>query len=124
VWLTCRAAWSLLVARAILALWPGRALAPRGGARRLRAGRRTPAELAAAVQRAARYLPMKTSCLVLALALERLLRSEGLDGTVVLGVRRIEDTIHAHAWVEHEGVMLIGAPPASTYLPLHRTRSV
>ena len=58
-------------------------------------------ELARAVDRASRYGPSRPSCLVRALALQHLLRAEGIpDGRVRIGVRRdASGGVGAHAWV-------------------------
>lgn len=122
---TLKAAFRLLVARAMLSFRPGAALAP---GRRLphgdRLARDTAAHLARAVQRAARRLPFRPTCLEQALALEHLLRSAGLQASVVLGVRRVGATLDAHAWLEHGGQALLGGPPADLYTSLHRTTRV
>ena len=122
---TLKAAFRLLAARAMLSLRPGAALAP--GRRMPHAdglARDTAAELARAVQRAARHLPVRPTCLEQALALEHLLRSAGLQASVVLGVRRVGAKLDAHAWLEHGGRAVLGGPPAGLYTPLHRTTRV
>jgi hypothetical protein len=117
-----RAAWWLLAARACLVFWPGRALAWRTGTvRPEKAPGETAEQLALAVQRTARRLPFRPTCLEQALALERLLHAAGLDAAVVLGVRRVGRALDAHAWIEHQGQILLGATPAGLYSPLHRT---
>ena|SRR5689334_5177132 len=45
----------------------------------------------------------RSKCLVRSLALTWLLRRNGIDGTLVIGVRKQESRLEAHAWVEHEG---------------------
>lgn len=117
-----RAAWWLLAARVCLLFWPGRALAwARGTERPERAPGDRAEQLTLAVRRAARRLPFRPTCLEQALALERLLRSAGLEASVVLGVRRVGRALDAHAWIEHEGQILLGETPAGLYSPLHRT---
>jgi transglutaminase superfamily protein len=64
-------------------------------------------EAALAVDRAARRGLFRPRCLVRALALQRILERRGITGSVVrIGVRRNADQLLAHAWVEHDGVIL------------------
>lgn len=70
-----------------------------------------PAVLAWAVAAAARRVPF-ASCLAQALALESLLAQAGWPSELRIGVAR--DPVggfDAHAWLEHEGVVLIGDRP-------------
>lgn len=55
-------------------------------------------------------------CLVQALALTRLLRATGHPARLYIGVARPTDQLHAHAWVELEGVVLDPQPPATARL--------
>jgi transglutaminase superfamily protein len=73
---------------------------------------RTAAErVALAIDRASRRGLFRPRCLVRALALQRLLESRGITGSFVrIGVRRNHDTLLAHAWVEHSGVILGDRP--------------
>lgn len=65
------------------------------------------ARLAEAVQRASRHGLFRPRCLVRALALHRMIERRGIAGsTVRIGVRREGDALLAHAWVEHQGVVL------------------
>ena len=77
-------------------------------------------QLVEAVVRASRGLPGMENCLVRALALQALLRRYRHAGQLRLGVRRHPDGVFcAHAWVEHEGQVLIGHVPAlAHYEPL------
>jgi len=68
-------------------------------------------------------------CLVQALVLQAVLRRRGVRSDVVLGAApggpaqgRAASGLLAHAWVEHEGAVLMGAAavPAVTYAPLCR----
>jgi len=116
------AAWWLLLARGCLLFRPGLALTrKRAVAPRAKPRPDTGVRFARAVQRAARHLPFRPTCLEEALALERLLHRAGLDASLVLGVRRAGTTIEAHAWLEHQGHTLLGAT-GELYTPLHRTR--
>jgi len=70
-----------------------------------------PDALAWAVRTAARRVP-KASCLTQALALETLLADAGHHAEVRIGVaRRADGSFEAHAWVEFDGRILIGALP-------------
>lgn len=53
---------------------------------------------------AARWSPVKASCLVRSLVLCRLLRRRGLAADLRIGVGRPDGRFSAHAWVEHWGV--------------------
>jgi hypothetical protein len=66
--------------------------------------------------RAGRVWP-GTSCLVVALITGWLLRREGFNAKLRLGVRPSPDGIDAHAWVECAGVAL-GAPSREGFAPL------
>ena len=86
---------------------------------RLSAGRRepglTPARLAQLTGIAARHHLLPMVCLPQSLALQALLRRQGLSSELRIGVRRAGGTLHAHAWVEHAGSPLGETVP---YLPL------
>jgi len=74
--------------------------------------RRAQAEEAAlSIDRAARRGFFRPSCLVRALALQRILESRCIVGSVVrIGVQRNVDQLLAHAWVEHCGIILGDSP--------------
>jgi hypothetical protein len=68
-------------------------------------------EAALSIDRAARRGFFRPSCLVRALALQRILESRGIMGSVVrIGVKRNGVQLLAHAWVEHCGVILGDSP--------------
>ncbi|HVR38369.1 MAG TPA: lasso peptide biosynthesis B2 protein [Thermoanaerobaculia bacterium] len=75
-------------------------------------------ELARAVDRVARHLPLRTSCLDRAVALWWLLVRNGAGGALRIGVRREGDALAAHAWVEHEGEVLFDDEVAQRYVAL------
>jgi hypothetical protein len=80
-----------------------------------RPGRRTgrplpPQRLSRAVYRTLRLGPRRPTCLVNALVLYRLLREQGDDAEVVIGLPAAAADKDAHAWVELQGVD-IGPPP-------------
>ena len=63
-----------------------------------------------AVTSAARHLPLPTTCLIESLAAQTMLRRRGVDCELRLGVKRPADrsSIAAHAWIVHEGAVVIG----------------
>jgi len=69
----------------------------------------SPQRLAWAVKVASRAVPCAT-CLTQALALYQLLARYGYSSIVQVGVRNADGQFTAHAWVEHEGLLLLGAP--------------
>lgn len=75
---------------------------------------------ARAVARAGRLVPGADS-LTLAVATLALLRRRGLTGRLCRGVRRDgSGALHTHAWVEHNGRLIVGGPRArvAQYTPL------
>lgn len=81
--------------------------------------RPSPDQLARAVERA-RQLPGEYKCLPAAYALHVLLHRYGYASTVQVGVAHAQNgSVEAHAWVEHEGRILIGAlPDLVRFVPL------
>ena len=74
-------------------------------------GVRAGARWGAAVDRALRWLPGDSACLVRASALRELVAANGLpEASVVIGVRRGTAGFEAHAWVEQDGTPI--AEPA------------
>jgi hypothetical protein len=66
-----------------------------------------PEQVAWAVQATARLVPGAT-CLVRALALERMLRRDGQPARLTIGVAKVPGApLAAHAWVESDGVVLL-----------------
>jgi len=121
----------LLIAQAFLvrALWAVRRR-PKGGLLRPvdggsemddRDGEDRLARLVVAVDRAARYGLFRPTCLVRAVALERMIVRAGVGAAVVrVGVLRGGDDFMAHAWIELAG-RIIGDEPArvALFTPLH-----
>lgn len=66
--------------------------------------------LARITDAAARRLPLTTRCLQRALTLVWLLRRRGVGGRLRIGVRRTEQGIDAHAWVEVAGSVVNDSP--------------
>jgi hypothetical protein len=80
----------------------------------------SPAETARRIARlvsiAARHGPYRASCLRQSLALWWLLRRRGVAADLRIGVRREQDQLQAHAWVEHDDEALNdGGSTSGTY---------
>jgi hypothetical protein len=72
-----------------------------------------------AVERVSPYVP-KATCLTQALAAQIMLTQEGYSTRLVIGVAKSDnDDREAHAWVEHQGRVIIGdLGELSRYAPL------
>lgn len=70
--------------------------------------RAQPATVARTINRAARRLPWQVTCLHEALVGEALLRNAGVGCELRIGARRTEGVHHFHAWLDHEGTVIIG----------------
>ena len=68
---------------------------------------------------AGRHGRRRPSCLEEALVLAWLLRRAGVPATMRIGVARRAGALHAHAWVEHRGRIVLGSADGLTYEPLH-----
>lgn len=75
-----------------------------------------------AVRTASRWTP-GTTCLTSALALQRLLSAEGYVSELHIGVARQQPGLVAHAWIVHEGQVLIGDEEQAAYTPLTNWRA-
>ena len=62
--------------------------------------------VAQVVAMASRHTPTPNSCLHRSLALWWLLRRRGFDGHLHFGARKQQNGFEAHAWVEHNGVVV------------------
>jgi hypothetical protein len=58
------------------------------------------------VQAAAARMPFTVTCLVRSTALWYMLRRQGIDSEIRIGVNQQEGGFHAHAWVEIDGIVL------------------
>jgi hypothetical protein len=94
----------------------------RGWAGRLKAGA-TPAERIAWAVKATSRRMAGTTCLVTALALQRLLGGRGHVSELVIGVARTRSEFAAHAWVVCGGEILVGADAGQDYARLLAWRS-
>ena len=76
----------------------------------------SPERIGALVDRAGSALG--ASCMPRAFALARILASRGIPHELLVGVRRSDSGIAAHAWVCCESGVLIGGTGADQYYPL------
>ena len=83
-----------------------RVLPDAGSSRSGDAGQRLAATTAQLVGIAARRGPLRVTCLPRSLTLWRMLRNQGIDAELRIGVRRVAGLLDAHAWVEHGGLPL------------------
>ncbi len=84
---------------------------------------RRPAPLSVArllwlVEVAGRYAPCTAACLEQALVLSWLLGRRGVATTLRIGVARRDGGLAAHAWLEHEGTVILGRAESGDYAPL------
>ncbi len=104
-------AWTALV-RAALTVVPWRRVAAASEQRKVRSGAPDWARARAvvwAVEAVARRVLPERPCLTQALVAQRLLRKHGVDTQLLLGAARIPGKpLQAHAWLEHEGQIVIG----------------
>jgi hypothetical protein len=106
-----RALGWLTLARAAVRVWSYstiRRAVDRVAPRRIAAAPMTPVDCERALRRAVRVLPC-ASCLARAVAAACLLRREGRNSTLTIGVRfDSARRFHAHAWLESEGLIVTG----------------
>lgn len=113
--LLVRAVATLVVVRCALHLVSIERL--RAWAGHLRESNRPAAPIIWSVRTAARHVPGAT-CLSSALALQRLLSSAGHPSQVHIGVARDASGFMAHAWLVHDGVVVIGEEEHERYAHL------
>ena len=58
------------------------------------------------VRSASRFGPFQTTCLAQSLTLWLLLERQNISSSIKIGVRKTEDRLEAHAWVERDGIAL------------------
>ena len=125
-----------LFLRAVFLLWEARFLSSflpiRSAGRALRDLRRRPSAAGPradagivlpkalwALETAGRHAALSPSCLVKSLAFVALLEEEGLASDLRIGVSKEPGgRFEAHAWVEREGRVLLGAPEPGRFTPL------
>jgi len=81
------------------------------------------AELSWAVRAAVQRLPWHSSCLLKALAAQRLLQRAGIPGLLIIGVRsgqlpEGEASFDAHAWIQSGSLVLETGDDHRNYAPL------
>ena len=113
--LLVRAAATLVVVRCALHLVSIERL--RAWAGHLREDTRPADPIIWSVRTAARRIPGAT-CLTSALALQRLLSSAGHPSQVHIGVARDASGFMAHAWLVHDGIVVIGEEEHERYAHL------
>ncbi len=113
-WLLVKAVALLAVVRLALKAFPFPAVRPgliRAGREsgRLTANRAPATDIAWGVSVASQFVPGGGHCLSQALTLQTFLSRRGSPSTVCFGVQKDPGSdLLAHAWVEHEGQVLIG----------------
>ena len=70
------------------------------------------------VELASRFQLRRPSCLQKALVLYRLLRGRGVRVDLVIRAKKARKGLAAHAWLEHQGHIILGAAEAACYAPL------
>ncbi len=118
--LLIEAAATLAFVRVVLHVWTIERL--RRWAGRLERGARPVDRIVWAVRTVSRWAP-GTTCLGSALALQRLLSAEGHVSELHIGVARQQPGLVAHAWIVHEGQVLIGDEEQATYTQLTHWRA-
>ena len=78
----------------------------------------SPEQASRLVEAAARVYPLRATCLKKALVLYALLTRRGLSARLLLGTAKEDGEFRAHAWVEHEGKIVLGGPGTDRYSPL------
>lgn len=122
-WLAFEAACTLTWLKLLIWLRPFRRyrhrLAPRETSPKRILSALEVADLVWAVDAVARVAPRRFDCLPQALAIQTMLRRRGGDCGVRLGVAASTDGgFRAHAWVEYEQVVIVGAlPDLQSYAP-------
>jgi hypothetical protein len=79
----------------------------------------TEAQAVRLVSALVRRSPWRSTCLGVALTLQRMLAAQGIGSELRLGVRRLGPRLEAHAWVEREGTVLLDTrAPLEEFAPL------
>jgi hypothetical protein len=77
----------------------------------------TPDRASYCVELASRVYPFEATCLKKALVLYALLKRRGVEVRLVIGATKTGRKLDAHAWIEHQGRVIIGGP-SEEYAPL------
>jgi hypothetical protein len=70
------------------------------------------------VELVSRLHPLRPTCLKKALVLFALLARRGVKARVILGTAKSDGKLDAHAWIEHEGRVVLGGPARERYSTL------
>lgn len=89
----------------------------RSGEMRTGRGSASPDRAAYCVELASRLDPFDATCLKKALVLYALLKRKGVDVRLVIGATKAGRKLDAHAWLEHQGRVIIGES-SDPYAPL------
>lgn len=116
-WLTLvRCAVLFGVVEGALRLFPYRVVAGWTDRRSAAAGARgrraaDPERLAALVRGVSRLLPWRPTCLRRVIVARLLLASHGFQSQMVIGAAKNDGRFEAHAWLEYQGRVILGAHP-------------
>jgi hypothetical protein len=115
--LLIRALFVVSAAAAAVALLPFRRAIRFGAITRHRGAQLDVADCVWAVEAAARSLPWRTMCIEKGLAVQRLLRSSGVDAVLHYGARQSRDDgkLEAHVWVTVGSTIVIGGEDATNF---------
>jgi transglutaminase superfamily protein len=104
----------LLALKTLLAVLDGRR---RSRAKGIEAPPPSPDRASYCVELASRVYPFEATCLKKALVLFALLKRRGVEVRLVIGATKTDRKLDAHAWLEHQGRVIIGGP-SEEYAPL------
>ena len=109
-----RAVFALTAASAAVAFLPFRTAIGFGSIGMKPAKDTTPEDCVWAVEAAGQRLPWRTMCIEKGLAVQRLLRSAGVDAILHYGARHhsVSGKLEAHVWVSVDGQTIIGGEEA------------
>ncbi len=72
-----------------------------------------------------RHLPFAVTCLPRSLAVQFLLKLNGDDSNVCIGItKNNENKLEAHAWVESKGIVVTGDKNLARYIPLVSSKEI
>ncbi len=116
-WLLVRAALTLTASRALVALMPFRTAIGYGSIELKKRSNVTLPDCIWAVEASGRRLPWRTMCIEKGLAVQRLLRSGGIDAILHYGARNCLQSgkLEAHVWVSVADEIVIGGEEAPAF---------
>jgi hypothetical protein len=107
----------VLKLKTLLAILQSDRLADREGSDRAPTN---PERLGYCVELASRLHPLRPTCLKKALVLFALLARRGVKAQVIVGAAKSDGKLDAHAWIEHQGQVIMGGPARERYSTLCR----